>query len=47
MGGGSVLLVIIEDAKTAVIYHFVVALNIGGSARTDNLFGVIGVVVGF
>ena len=46
-GGGSVEFVVVDDAVFTVIYHFAVALDVGGSACTEELFGIIGVVVGF
>ena len=43
--GRSVGLVVIDHAVFTVIYHFIVALNVGGATCAVELFGIIGFVV--
>ena len=46
-GGRGFLFVVVDDAKTAVIYHLMVLLNVGSPAGVHYLFGIVGVLVAF
>ena len=46
-GGWGICFIVVNDAIVAFIYHFIVAFDISGSARADDMFRIIGILVAF
>ena len=46
-GGWGVWFIVVNDAKFALIYHFVVTFDVGGAAGATDVFRILCVLVAF